>query len=116
MLPCVLPELNRGWCQYARVQRRGCAARSVRSHCSCAEPALMETSLLSATTCQAPRSNTVPGVASRMAAVASSPLELHEATVPAPTSVAVAAGVDTVTDLAPTPDAPSRSVTVTRTE
>jgi len=54
----------------------------------------------------------VPGIVSRIAAVASPPVALHDATVPAPTSVTVAAAPDTVTDLLPIPGAPSRSVTV----
>src|SRR2546428_11995614 len=52
---------------------------------------------------------------SRIEAVASSLVRSQRATLPAPTSVTVAGGVETVTDLVPTPAAPSLSVTVTRT-
>ena len=38
--PCTLPELQRGWCQYASVQFEGWAARSARRNCSSGEPAL----------------------------------------------------------------------------
>jgi hypothetical protein len=55
-LPWAVPELKRGWCQYASVQRFVLAARSARSHCSWAEPALMLTLLLSETMRQSPRS------------------------------------------------------------
>src|SRR5207244_13371612 len=58
--------------------------------------------------------NTVPGIASNRAAVASSPVRSQRAMLPAPTSVTAAGALDTVTDLLPTPAAPSLSVTVTR--
>jgi len=35
----LLPEVTRGWCQYEIVHGLVLAARSARSHCSCAEPA-----------------------------------------------------------------------------
>src|SRR3989441_8181984 len=52
---------------------------------------------------------------SRIEAVASSLVRSQRATLPAPTSVTVAGGAETVTNLVPTPAAPSLSVTVTRT-
>src|SRR5207247_174467 len=52
---------------------------------------------------------------SRIDAVASSLVRSQRAMLPAPTSVTVAGGAETVTNLVPTPAAPSLSVTVTRT-
>ena len=58
-LPCG-PDEKRGWCQYASVQRAGCAARSARSQRSCGDPAPQPPTAaqleLSATTCQSPSS------------------------------------------------------------
>src|SRR5512139_228382 len=60
LLPWLDPEVKRGWCQRATVHCLVLAARSARSHCSCAEPApqppTAEQLELSATTCQLPRS------------------------------------------------------------
>ena len=54
------PELKRGWCQYARLQAEGCAARSARSQSSWGEPASQPPTslqlLLRTTTCHAPAS------------------------------------------------------------
>ena len=53
-----MPELNRGWCQYASVQRAGCAARSAWSQRACGEsrsqPPTLPQFELSTITCQAP--------------------------------------------------------------
>src|SRR5437773_11606477 len=52
---------------------------------------------------------------SRIDAVASSLVRRQRASLPAPTSVTVAGAAETVTNLVPTPAAPSLSVSVTRT-
>src|SRR5262245_65049054 len=41
------PDVNSGWCQYASVHGDGLAESSCRSHCSCDEPAPIDTLLLS---------------------------------------------------------------------
>lgn len=50
------PLVNSGWCQYAAVHGFVFAARSWRSHCSCALPADMLMLEFSDTMCQLPRS------------------------------------------------------------